>query len=629
MTEQDQNPLEEKESRAAAPLEESESSVTDTGRSKKRRRTLLIAALIVASAGLGAYLGRDQIRHIWMGKASGANGARSQGEVYYCPMHPDFKSDKPDNCPVCSMKLVKLERPGGSGAEQAGAQSDVYYCPMHPDFKSDKPDNCPVCSMKLVKVEKPGGADGKHAMPGMDIGSGGGGQATPGAHTIFIDPQRQQLIGVRSESAEMRPLVKEIRAVGKVAYDETRVTHIHTKISGYIEQVFVDYVGKVVKAGDPLFTIYSPDLVATQEEYLLALRAQRQFTESSFAGVSARANSLLEAARRRLELWDITPAQIRAIEREGKARRDLTIYSPVSGIVTERAAYHHGRFVNPEMDLYTIVDLSTVWINGEVYEYELPFVKTGLNAEIEFPYDGGKRTLRGKVSYVYPYLDEKTRTAKIRFAFTNPNFVLKPDMFVNVRLKVNLGNRLVAPEDAVLDTGTEQYVFVDKGNGYFEPRAVKLGPEAGGYHAIEKGLEAGERVVTAANFILDSESRLKGAFANMGKPGEGAKGPAAQTALKIELVEPKAAKVGQNAVRLTVKDAQSNPVVDAEVEVTLFMPQMGSMPPMTAKATLKSVGAGEYVGTIDIPMAWSWQTTVTVKKEGKSLGSMQTTITAR
>ena len=598
MTEQDQNPLEERGSQAAAASEEIESGAPGAGQSKKRRKTLLVTAALLAAAGLGTYLGWNQIRRIWMGKAQGANAAQSQGDVYYCPMHPDFKSNKPDNCPVCSMKLVKLEKPGGADGKQ----------PM------------------------PG-------MPGMDMGSGDEGQAARGANTIFIDPQRQQLIGVRSEPAAMRPLVKEIRAVGKVAYNETNVTHIHTKISGYIEQVFVDYMGKVVKAGDPLFTIYSPDLVATQEEYLLSLRAQSQFAVSSFSGVAARNNSLLEAARRRLELWDITPAQIRDIEREGRARRDLTIYSPVSGVVTERAAYHHGRFVNPEMDLYTIVDLSTVWINGEVYEYELPFVKTGLNAEIEFPYNGGphgdgphgagRMTLRGKVTFVYPYLEEKTRTAKIRFAFTNPNFILKPDMFVNVKLKINLGNKLVVPEDAVLDTGTEQYVFVDKGNGYFEPRAVKLGPEAGGYYAIESGLKAGERVVTAANFIIDSESRLKGAFANMGKPGEGAKGPAPQTGLKIELMEPKAAKVGQNTVRLTVKDAQGNPVNDAEVEVTLFMPQMGSMAPMTAKATLKSAGNGEYTGTIDIPMAWSWQATVTVKKEGKSLGSMQTTITAR
>jgi membrane fusion protein, copper/silver efflux system len=469
------------------PLEEIEPSTASAVPGKTRRKTPLVAAAILAASGFGIYLGWNQICRIWMGEAQSANAAQGQGDVYYCPMHPDFKSEKPDNCPICSMKLVKLGKPGGTNGKQA-----------------------------------------MPATPGMEIKSGDTGQAAPGANTIFIDPQHQQLIGVKSELAAMRPLLKEIRAVGKVAYDETKVTHIHTKISGYIEQVFVDFVGKVVQAGDPLFTIYSPDLVATQEEYLLALRARRQFAESTFAGVSTRANSLLEAARRRLELWDITPAQIEGIEREGKARRDLTIYSPVSGVVTERAAYHHGRFVNPEMDLYTIVDLSTVWINGDIYEYELPFINTGLSADIEFPYIGGKRAQRGKVAFIYPYLEEKTRTAKIRFAFTNRSFILKPDMFVNVKLKIDLGNKLVVPEDSVLDTGAEQYVFVDKGGGYFEPRAVKLGPEAGGYQAIESGLKAGERVVTAANFILDSESRLKGAFANMGKPGEGAKEPAAQ-----------------------------------------------------------------------------------------------------
>jgi len=313
MTEQDQNPLEEKEGQAL-PLEEVKSNATGAGRSKKRRKTLLVAAVIMASAGLGMYLGWDQLCRIWMGKGQGANAAQAQGDVYYCPMHPDFKSNKPDNCPVCSMKLVKLEKPGGAGAKQA-----------------------------MPGMPGP-------SMPGMDMKPGDEGQAAPGANTIFIDPRRQQLIGVRSEPAAMQPLMKEIRAVGKVAYDETKVTHIHTKISGYIEQVFVDYVGKDVKAGDPLFTIYSPDLVATQEEYLLSLRASRQFAESSFEGVAARTNSLLEAARRRLELWDITPAQISAIEREGKARRDLTIYSPVSGQILEvnKAVADNPALVNSE-----------------------------------------------------------------------------------------------------------------------------------------------------------------------------------------------------------------------------------------------------------------------------------------
>jgi membrane fusion protein, copper/silver efflux system len=603
MAEQDKNSLEQGASGEPLPSAEVEEHVIEVApvkrsgiwKSRRLLQILLTTVAILLVAGVGLYLGRDRIGGTRLGIFLGADAehVHAQGETYYCPMHPDFKSDKPGNCPICSMKLVKLEKaPGSAGSKPA---------------------------------------TGAQPMPGMEMGPGGEGPVTPAARAIFIEPQRQQLIGVRSEPAVRQPLVKEIRAAGKVTYDETRVTHIHTKITGYIEQVFIDYVGKVVKSGEPLFTIYSPDLVATQEEYLLALRASRQFAKSSFEGVSGRTNSLLEAARRRLELWDITPAQIQELEKEGKSRRTLTVYSPVSGIVTERAAYHHGRYVSPEMDLYTIVDLSTIWITGEIYESELPLIKTGQTAEIEFPYQAGKRTLRGKITFVSPFLEEKTRTAKIRFEFPNSDFALKPEMFVNVKLKINLGNRLVVPEDSVLDTGTEQYVFVDKGNGYFEPRAVKLGPEADGRYAIEKGLEAGERVVTAANFILDSESRLKGAFAGMGKPGQGPQGGAAasQANLKIELMEPKAAKVGRNPVRLTVKDASGSPVTDAEVEVTLFMPQMGNMAPMTSKATLKPMGNGEYAGTIEIEMAWSWQTTVTVKKEGKSLGSIQTTITAR
>ncbi|HKX32177.1 MAG TPA: efflux RND transporter periplasmic adaptor subunit [Blastocatellia bacterium] len=468
--------------------EQDQNSFGRSGRWKIPRlfTILLTSVVVLAVAGLSLYLGRDRPGGTRLAALSGADAerAQAQGETYYCPMHPDFKSDKPGNCPICSMKLVKLEKaPGGSET-------------------------------------KPGTA--APPMPGMEMGSAGG-QLSPAARTVFIEPQRQQLIGVRSEPVVRQRLTKEIRAAGKVTYDETRVTHIHTKITGYIEQVFVDYVGKVVKSGEPLFTIYSPDLVSTQEEYLLALRASRQFAGSSFEGVASRANSLLEAARRRLELWDVTPAQVKELEKEGKARRTLTFYSPVSGIVTERAAYHHGRYVSPEMDLYTIVDLSTIWITGEVYESELPLVKVRQAAEVEFPSQPGRRALRGTISYVYPFLDEKTRTAKIRLEFPNPDFALKPEMFVNVKLKIDLGNRLVVPEDAVLDTGTEQYVFVDRGEGHFEPRLVKLGPEAGGYYAIEGGLEAGERVVTAANFIIDSESRLKGAFADLGKPGGRAK----------------------------------------------------------------------------------------------------------
>ncbi|MFY9225302.1 MAG: efflux RND transporter periplasmic adaptor subunit [Blastocatellia bacterium] len=522
----------------------------------------------------------------------------------------------------------------GQGSQVKEAKNN-YYCPMHPQYKAEKPIDCPICSMKLVKFEPTPNGENKssmdlQSMSGMDSSTSSSTSSTSSNNTIYVDPQRQQLIGVQFAKAISKPLSKEIRIVGKVSFDETKITHIHTKVTGYLENVFVDYVGKPVKKGDPLFTIYSPDLVATEQEYLLALRSNKELSKSSFKEVSFGSSSLLEATRNRLKLWDISDKEIEELEREGKAKRELTFYSPVDGVVTERAAYGHGKFVNPEMDLYSIVDLSTIWIIGEVYEYEMPLVKLGQTIEIEMPYSDNKSSRTGKITYIYPFLDPKTRTGKIRIEFTNPQFSFKPDMFVNMKVKINLGTHLVVPEDAVMDTGQEQYVFVDKGGGYFEPRPVKIGTTSDGYYVIESGLEEGEQVVTAANFILDSESRLKGAFANMGKPDkEMQKTNPSTSNLNVEVIEPKVAKVGKNTIRLSVKDASGSPVTDGDVDVTLFMPQMGSMAPMSSSAKLKSINNGEYSGEIDFPMAWTWQTTITVKKAGQSLGSTQTNITAR
>jgi Cu(I)/Ag(I) efflux system membrane fusion protein len=512
------------------------------------------------------------------------------------------------------------------------APESEYYCPMHPQQRSDKEGNCPVCSMKLVKMEKAPSAAETAAMHAEHSGAPAAAPAAPStdAPAIFVPPERRQLIGVKTIAAERKPLVREIRAVGKVAFDETKITHIHTKVSGFIEEVFVDYVGRAVKRGEPLFTIYSPDLVATQEEYLLALRSNEALRDSSFEWVSKGSTNLLEAARKRLELWDIREAEIAELEKTGKAKRALTIYSPVSGIVTERAAYHHGRTVTPEMDLYTIVDLSSIWILGHVYEYELPFMRVGQQVQVEFPYGAGTRERGGTVAFISPTLDPKTRTAELRVEFPNPEMTLRPDMYVNFKARVSFGSPLVVPTDAVLDTGSEQYVFVDKGQGYFEPRTVKLGPEAAGMYAIESGLKDGERVVTAANFILDSESRLKGVIGNMGSPS--APWPTAATAapnLQVEIVEPRTAKVGRNAVRLIAKDAQGNPIPDAEVDISVFMPQMGAMAPMRSSAQLKPMGQGHYAGELDIPMAWTWEATVTAKKGGVTIGTAKTNITAR
>ena len=530
--------------------------------------------------------------------------------------------------------------PRGEKLSSAVAKED-YYCPMHPTLHSDKPGNCPVCSMKLVKVEKGPASDGANKgqtnsppMPGMPTGApteGNPPSGAPNENAIYIAPQKQQLIGMRSVPAVVQPLVKEIRTVGKVAYDETKVTHIHTKVSGYIEEVFADYVGKSVQKGDPLFTIYSPDLVSTQQEYLLALKSKNMLKNSSLPDIASGATNLLAATRERLHLWDVTDEEIQRLEHDGTVKHAITVYSPISGVVTERAAYHHGTFVDPEKDLFTIVDLSQVWVLGEVYEYELPFVRVGQLADVDFPYAANSKTLRGRVSFIYPYLDPKTRTAQVRVEFSNPGFALKPDMFTNIRLSASLGNQLVVPQDAVLNTGTEQYVFLDLGQGYVEPRLVEIGPSTGDSYSIRKGLKSGDRVVTGANFIVDAESRLKGAFANMGKAvgvQTGETAALAQT-LSVNIIEPRQAKVGPNPVRLSVRDMTGKPIEGADVEISIFMPQMGSMPPMSAKATLKDVGKGEYAGTVDVPMAWTWQTTVTVRKGAQVIGNAQTTLTAR
>ena len=343
-------------------------------------------------------------------------------------------------------------------------------------------------------------------------------EATPADTSVFIAPERQQLIGVKTATAERKPLIREIHTVGKVAVDETRVTHVHTKVAGYIEDVFVDFVGKQVKTGDPLFTIYSPELLASQEEYLLALKSSRSLKESSFDWVSKGSINLLEAARKRLELWDMSSSEIEELERSGKSKRAITVYSPVSGVVTQRAAYHHGTYVNSEMDLYTMVDLSTVWVLGEVNETDLPYVRMGQNVNVEFAGTRGQVQRSGKIAFLSPMLDPKTRAAEVRVEFRNPDMTLRPEMFVRFDAQVSLGNPLVVPMDAVVDTGTQQYVFVDKGQGYFEPRTVKVGAEGDGRREILAGLKEGERVVTSANFLIDSESRLRGAVSAKGEP---------------------------------------------------------------------------------------------------------------
>jgi Cu(I)/Ag(I) efflux system membrane fusion protein len=339
-------------------------------------------------------------------------------------------------------------------------------------------------------------------------------EVAPG--TVQISPERQQLIGVKLGTVEMRPLEKVIRTVGRVDYDEKRLVTVSPKIGGWIEDLFVDFTGRFVMKGEPLLTIYSPELVSTQEEYLIALRAKRDLVKSPFPEVAGSGISLAESAKRRLKLWDITDDQIRILEETGQPRKTVTLYSPFSGFVLEKMAYK-GMNIMPGMALFKLADLSVVWLYADIYEYELPFIHLGQQASVQLSYLPGE-AFTGKAVYIYPSLNPETRTAKVRFEFRNPQGKLKPEMYANVEIKVHLGQKLAIPDGAIIDTGLRQLAIVDKGNGYFEPREVKVGSKMDGYYDVIKGLKAGERVVSSANFLIDSESRLKeavGAMAGM------------------------------------------------------------------------------------------------------------------
>jgi RND family efflux transporter MFP subunit len=334
---------------------------------------------------------------------------------------------------------------------------------------------------------------------------------------IQISLEKQQLIGVQYGEAVYKSVSRSLRAVGRLAYDETKITRIHPKIEGWIEQVFVDFTGKQARKGDPLLSLYSPDLLQTQQEFLLARRGRDELSGSPFREAVSGSESLYQAARKRLELWDVTEEQIMEIEKTGKPSRALTLYAPGDGFVLTRNAYPKQR-VTPETELYTIADLSSVWVLADIYEYEAPEVKLGQAATITLSYLPG-RAYRGKVTYIYPQLDSATRTLKARIEVPNPGFTLKPDMYANVELKVDYGKRLVVPQEAVMDSGTEQTVFVAQEGGYFEPRKVRLGAKVDNEYIVLGGLKAYERVVTSANFLVDSESKLKSATGGMGMPG--------------------------------------------------------------------------------------------------------------
>ena len=378
----------------------------------------------------------------------------------------------------------------------AGERKPLYWVdPMHPWYKSDVPGIAPDCNMKLVPVLP--GEEARYERRANKMPEG----------SVQITPEKQQLIGVEYGTVEYETVKNSVRAVARVTLDETKIAKVHSKLEGWIDQVFVDFTGKQVHQGDPLLTIYSPEALATQQEYLLAIKAQHLMHDNPVHEMLGSTENLVAAAKKRMDLWDIGEKQIAEITASGVPLKNLTLTSPITGFVMERNVFAKQRIM-PETALYTVADLSRVWVVADVFEYEAAGIRLGMPATLTLSYLSG-RTFRGKVNYILPQVDAATRTLKVRIEFPNADFALKPDMYGEVEFQTGGGRRLVVPQTAVLNSGDRQVVFVDRGKGYFEPREVKLGGRSEGRVEILSGLQPGERIVVSGNFLIDSESQLK------------------------------------------------------------------------------------------------------------------------
>ena len=448
---------------------------------------------------------------------------------------------------------------------------------------------------------------------------------------VHISAERLQSIGVQTGTVGQKLVEDEIHTTGNVAVDESRVAYVQIRFSGFVQKVFVDATYQYVRKDQPLFTIYSPDLVATEREYLIAKQNQQQVAQSSVPGVVSSAASLLDAAVDRLKQWGVPQKEIDRLESTGAVQQELEIDSPVSGYVTERNVLPSVA-VQPEMRLYTITDLSTVWVQAQVFQDDLGRIKIGDSAALSLnTYPG--RTFNGRVDFIYPQVDTDTRTAKVRLVVANRALELKPGMFVNMSLKIPMGRHLVIPASGVLQSGTREIAFVEQGDGSIEPREIQLGSRVGDEFIVLKGLQAGEQIVTSANFLIDSESQLQAAMGSFVPPPPGAGAASTMNApqANIEFTsDPNPPRKGANVFRVKVADAANAPLTGAEVSVTFFMPAMPAMgmAAMRSAVTLTEKGRGLYEGSGKLQSGGTWQVTVVVKKNGQPIATRQLNVTA-
>lgn len=449
---------------------------------------------------------------------------------------------------------------------------------------------------------------------------------------IQISPRRLQQIGVTTATAQIKNVSDQLNVPGNVVIDEERLSYVQTRFPGWIQDVYANATYQYVHKGQPLFTVYSPDLVSSEQEYLLAKQNQNAFSSDMHNMAAHESGWLLKAAEERLLQFGVSPKTITDLAQSGKVQRNITIDSPVSGYITERTALPNA-YVQPETKLYTIADLSTVWVYANVFQNDTGRLKPGDTAQVTVDAYPGRK-FNGRIDQILPEVDPTTRTVRVRLIFRNPGVVLKPGMFVNVAISLSLGRQLVIPASAVLQSGPRAIAFVDHGNGSLEPRTIQVGPQFDDSLVVLSGLKAGENVVSSANFLVDSEAQLQSALSSFTSPAQPATTGAPSTPaeqLKIDLTtDPSPPRKGANIVRIKLAGPDGKPMSGVHATATFFMPAMPAMGMAAehAVATLADKGNGVYEGPVQLPSGGTFSVTITVQRNGATIATKQLSVNA-